>query len=124
MKRLLLLPALFETFASFAQTTDCRALAKENERLSTEIAAIRSGQANQTRGASLDTSNGAVAVTDGDAAVKVRFVSCTASKSSRTATLTFLVDNTTGPITLAIQTNQNTPQGAGARAVDGQGGCL
>lgn len=60
-------------------------------------------------------------MTGGDEAYQVKFVSCTASKKTQTATLTFLLENT-GPVTLAFILNSQTFRtGTRTRAFDEQG---
>lgn len=85
MKKLLLLPVLCcWSAAASAQTTNCAALTKENAELKDKIVAYE---------ARLGIGVGGVKVADGDESIKVKFLSCKASKSTHKAVFAFMVIN-------------------------------
>ena len=85
MKKFLLLPALCCWSASaFAQAPNCAALTIENAALKDKIVAYE---------ARLGIGVGGVKVADGDESIKVKFLSCKASKSTHKAVFAFMVVN-------------------------------
>jgi len=110
MRKFLLLPALGWSSAVFAQSADCSAIKAENVVLKDKIVAYE---------ARLGIGVGGVAVEDGDPAIKVKFLSCKASKATHRAVLNFLVVNSGEPLVLEIEslTASNRP----SQVVDEQG---
>ncbi len=94
MKKLLLLPALCWYSAAFAQKPlDCAAVKTENEALKEKVVAYE---------ARLGIGVGGVKVADGDDKLKVKFLSCKASKSTHKAEFAFMVVNSDEPAGLRI----------------------
>ena len=111
MKRFLLLPALCcWSAAAFAQAPNCAALTKENAALKDKIVAYE---------ARLGIGVDGITVTDGDPSVKVKFISCKASKATKRAVLTYQLLNSGAPLTVQIQSlsTQDNP----SQVVDEQG---
>jgi hypothetical protein len=95
MKNLLFLPALlYCSSAALAQTSNCAAVQTENAALKDKLVAYE---------ARLGIGVGGVTVQDGDPTLKVKFLSCKASKATHRAVLTYLVTNTGEPQPLQIQ---------------------
>jgi hypothetical protein len=93
MKKLLLLPIiLYSSSAAFAQTTSCAALQTENAALKEKIVAYE---------ARLGIGVGGVSIEDGDPTMKVKFLTCKASKATHRAVLTYQVTNSGEPVNLA-----------------------
>lgn len=85
MKKLLLLPALLCcSLGAFAQTSNCAALQTENAALKDKLVAYE---------ARLGIGVGGVKVADGDDKLKVKFLSCKASKATHKAEFAFMVIN-------------------------------
>ncbi|RZK42373.1 MAG: hypothetical protein EOO61_05440 [Hymenobacter sp.] len=94
MKKLLLLPAmLYCSSAALAQTSNCSALQTENAALKDKMVAYE---------ARLGIGVGGVKVADGDDKIKVKFLSCKASKSTHKAEFAFMVVNSDEPAGLRI----------------------
>lgn len=89
MRKFLLLPVLCGwSSVAFAQATDCAAIKTENAALKDKIVAYE---------ARLGIGVGGSTVEDGDADLKIKFVSCKASKATHKATLTFIFTNSGEP---------------------------
>ena len=100
MKKLLLLPALCWCSVALGQTaTNCAAVKAENEALKEKVVAYE---------ARLGIGVEGVKIANGDEQVKVMFLSCKASKSTRKAVFTFMVTNTDEPTKLSIITSGST----------------
>ena len=100
MKKLLLLPALFLCSTAFAQKpVDCNAVKTENAALKEKVVAYE---------ARLGIGVGGVTVADGDDKIKVKFLSCVASKSTHKAVFAFLVVNSDEPTELRIYDQSQT----------------
>jgi hypothetical protein len=82
------------TSAALAQTTNCTDLQKENAALKDKLVAYE---------ARLGIGVGGVTVTDGSPTLKVRFLSCKASKATHRAVLTYQIVNDGEPQPLQIQ---------------------
>jgi hypothetical protein len=110
MKKILLLPFLCGWCSAFAQGPSCTALATENAALKDKIAGYE---------ARLGISANGVTVVDGDPLIKVKFVSCKASKATKRAVLTYQLLNSGEPLNVQIQTlnTQDTP----SQVIDEQG---
>ena len=94
MKKLLLLPVLCWYSVALAQKpVDCAAVKTENEALKEKVVAYE---------ARLGIGVGGVKVVDGDDRVKVKFLSCKASKSTHKAVFAFMVVNSDEPVGLRI----------------------
>jgi hypothetical protein len=112
MKKFLLLPAFCCYSVAFAQTkpVDCTAIKAENTALKEKLVAYE---------ARLGIGVGGVVIEDGDPFVKVKFISCKASKTTRKAVLTYQLFNSGEPLTVEIHSpaNQDNP----SQVVDEQG---
>lgn len=111
MKKFLLLPVLCCWSATaFAQAANCAALTTENAAMKDKIVAYE---------ARLGIGVGGVTVTDGDPSVKVKFISCKASKATKRAVLTYQLLNSGEPLNVQIQSlsTQDNP----SQIVDEQG---
>jgi len=110
-KHLLLLPALLGSISvARAQAPNCAALKTENEALKDKIVAYE---------ARLGIGVGGVRTEDGDPSLKVKFISCKASKAKHEAILTFQILNSEEPLDVIIQTlsDQDHP----SQVIDEQG---
>jgi hypothetical protein len=112
MKYLVVAPLLVVGFSFLAQTGDGAAIKKETDALQPEVAGVK---ARPTIGAT------SVTVASSDADYQVKFVSCTASKRTRIATLTFLLENTGPPTSAFIRNHKTFHSGNRTRAFDEQG---
>jgi hypothetical protein len=94
MKKLLLMPVLCcWSAAAFAQATNCAALTTENAALKDKVVAYE---------ARLGIGVGGVTVTDGDDALKFKFISCKVSKASHKGSLVVLATNSGEPVQLVL----------------------
>lgn len=94
IKHLLLLPALLGSISvARAQAPNCAALKTENEALKDKIVAYE---------ARLGIGVGGVRIEDGDPSLKVKFISCKASKSTHRAVLTYQFLNSGEPLEVEL----------------------
>ena len=111
IKHLLLLPALLGSISvAKAQAPNCAALKTENEALKDKIVAYE---------VRLGIGVGGVRTEDGDPSLKVKFISCKASKARHEAILTFQILNSEEPLDVIIHTlsDQDHP----SQVIDEQG---
>ena len=95
IKHLLLLPALLGSISvARAQAPNCAALKTENEALKDKIVAYE---------ARLGIGVGGVRIEDGDPFLKVKFISCKASKSTHQAVLTYQILNSGEPLEVELR---------------------
>lgn len=114
MKNLLILPVLCWYSVAFAQTkpADCAAVIAENTVLKEKIVAYE---------ARLGIGVGGVTVVDGDDKIKVKFLSCKASKSKHNGVFSFMIENLDEPATIGIATNNGGGGGSTVSDEQGQG---
>ena len=110
-KHLLLLPALLGSISvAMAQAPNCAALKTENMALKDKLVAYE---------ARLGIGVGGVTVEDGDPSLKVKFISCKASKSTHRAVLTYQIINSEEPVEVEIHSLANADNPS--QVIDEQG---
>ncbi|SNR87911.1 hypothetical protein [Hymenobacter mucosus] len=113
MKKTILISAfIVSTLIARAQSQDCSTVKKENEVLRAQVTAYE---------ARLGIGKQGVTVTSPDPTLQCKFLSCTASRKTQTAVLSFLVNNTAAPVPIGLISSLYIHSGNRSRAVDEQG---